>query len=185
MSDPILTLRGPRVGLGPVTKDALPLLLRWWNDQKIMLPLSGQLWPSTMKDAETWYDQYAVKGDGSQVHFLAYRLGDVPVLAGHCNLFGINYRNQTAWAGGFIGDKRYWGRDYAVEGAGLLLGFAFHVLGLHNVTASIHADNRGSLRVAEMIGFKEFGRQRGGARRGQQRVDMVFLDITADDLARG
>lgn len=179
MSDPIITLRGERVGLGPVTRAALPFLQQWWNDPKIMVPLSGQVWPTTDRDCDEWYEKYGARGDGSQVHFLVYLLTEQDPI-GHVNLFQINYRSQTAWAAG-LGDKRYWGRDYSIEAARLLLGYAFDVLGLHNVSAAIHADNRGSLRAAEAVGYTRIGIQRQSARKNGTRVDAVLLDILADD----
>jgi RimJ/RimL family protein N-acetyltransferase len=46
-----------------------------------------------------------------------------------------------------------WGRGFATEAAGPLLRHAFARLRLTQVIAEIHADNRGSQRVAEKLGM--------------------------------
>lgn len=180
-SSPILTLKGRLVGLGPIRKDLLDLCAAWWNDPQVTLPLAGHVWPSTLKDQEAWYDKHAERGDGSTVNFLVYDRWPPRPIGAVC-LFNINYRNQTAWASWFIGERTDWGRGYGTEAARLLLEYAFGPCGLHNVTVAVHADNRGSLRLAQKLGFREIGRQRGGVRRGDSSIDVVFLDILPADL---
>jgi RimJ/RimL family protein N-acetyltransferase len=178
----ILTYEGERVGLGPIQKDLLPTLQRWWNDPKVMLPLTGYVYPSTLKDQEEWYEKYALRGDGSTIHFLIYQLdGLLPI--GVTALSQINYRNQTAWASQYIGEPSVWGQGYGTEARRLLLGYAFGPCGLNNVTVAIHADNHGSLAVARKLGFREIGRQRQGVRRNGEYIDIVLLDILAADMA--
>lgn len=180
---PVLTYRGEHVDIGPIHKDALPLLQRWWNDPDVTLPLAGHVFPSTMKDQEEWYDKWAVRGDGSTVHFLIYDVcSDTPI--GVVNLFSINYRNQTAWAGIYIGEKQCRGLGYGTEALRLVTAYAFGPCGLNNVTVAVHADNIGSLRMAEKVGYREIGRQRQGVRRSGQYIDIVFMDILASDFER-
>jgi ribosomal-protein-alanine N-acetyltransferase len=178
---PILTYRGEKVGLGPIVKDALPTLQRWWNDPQVMLPLAGHVYPSTENDQQAWFDKYAERGDGSTVNFLIYELDRMKPI-GMVALFQINYRNQTAWGSYYVGDRECWGRGYATEAQRLLLEYAFGPCGMNNVTVAIHADNIGSLRVAEKVGYREIGRQRQGVRRNGQYVDIVLLDILASDF---
>ncbi len=177
----VLTLRGERVGLGPIRKDLIPLYTKWWNDPKVMLPASGFCWPNTEQDMEAWYEKAAVRGDGSSVQFLAYELKTERPL-GIFTLFQISYRNQSAWASSFIGERECWGKGYATEGRRLLLRYAFDTLGLHHVIVGIHADNHASLRVAEKVGYKRIGIQRQAVRRRDGYVDAILLDILPEDL---
>lgn len=183
---PILVYRGDRVGLGPITRDALPLVQDWWNDPAIMVPLSGQVWPSTEKDVADWFEKYGQRGDGSAAHFLVYAAGqdhpaDIREPIGVVALSGISYRGQTAWASWFIGARLYWGSGCATEAVRLLARYAFDVLGLNNLTVAIHADNPVSLRVAQKVGYRPIGVQRQACRKGGQYVDAVLLDLIAED----
>ena len=177
----VLTLRGERVGLGPIRKDLISLYTKWWNDPKVMVPSSGFFWPHTEQDMEAWYEKAAVRGDGSSVHFLAYELKTERPL-GIFTLFQISYRNQTAWASSFIGETDCWGQGYATESRRLLLTYAFETLGLHHVIVGIYADNLASIRVAEKVGYKRIGVQRQAVRKNGGYIDAVFFDILPEDL---
>jgi RimJ/RimL family protein N-acetyltransferase len=180
----VITIYGGRVGLGPIRPDLTPLYVKWWNDPKVTLPLAGQLGPSTLADQEAWYAQYAKRGDGSTVHFLVYELdSERPI--GVVNLNSINYRNQTAWASYFIGERDCWGEGYGSEAFRLLLGYAFGSCGLNNVTVAVHADNERSLRLSERAGCRVIGRQRQGVRREGRYLDIILLDILAEDFGGG
>lgn len=181
MSTAVITLRGELVGLGPIRKDLIPLYVKWWNDPEITMSLSGTVWPSTEKDQEEWYEKNASKGDGSTVNFLVYEVKtERPI--GIVTLFSINYRNQSAWASSFIGERDCWGKGYATEARRLLLRFGFDSLGLHYVMVGIHADNVASLRVAEKIGYRVIGRQRQAVRKHDGYIDAILLDILREDL---
>ncbi|MFC0523747.1 GNAT family N-acetyltransferase [Pontibacillus salicampi] len=49
--------------------------------------------------------------------------------------------------------RDYWGAGYATEAANVILKYAFKKVNLENVVADIHQLNRGSIRVAEKLGF--------------------------------
>lgn len=47
----------------------------------------------------------------------------------------------------------HWGHGYATEACREMLRFGFEELRLRGADASVHADNRGSIRVLEKLGF--------------------------------
>ncbi|MGP4070339.1 GNAT family N-acetyltransferase [Halobacillus sp. B29] len=49
--------------------------------------------------------------------------------------------------------RDYWGAGYATEAGNTILTYAFDTVDLENVVADIHPSNRGSIRVAEKLGF--------------------------------
>lgn len=49
--------------------------------------------------------------------------------------------------------RSHWGKGYATEAAKIILHHAFDNVGLQNIVADIHYLNKGSIRVAEKIGF--------------------------------
>ncbi len=54
---------------------------------------------------------------------------------------------------GYIYNKAYWHKGYAFEGAAGCMRYAFEVLGLNEVTASIRPNNYPSRKVAEKLGM--------------------------------
>ena len=71
------------------------------------------------------------------------------------------------------------------EATRLMLGYAFDVLGLHNVQLTVHASNPGALRAYERAGFTAH-------RRATRRVSSsaggattrIYMDAIADDFPR-
>jgi aminoglycoside 6'-N-acetyltransferase len=53
--------------------------------------------------------------------------------------------------------REYWGRGYASEAVGAVLGWAFDVLRLHRVVALIDTRNERSIRLVERFGFRREG----------------------------
>ena len=56
--------------------------------------------------------------------------------------------------------KEFWGKGYATEAARRALQYAFTELDKSHVISLIHADNHGSIRVAERLGEKPEGTAR-------------------------
>ncbi len=50
--------------------------------------------------------------------------------------------------------RSHWGKGYATEAAKAVLHHAFNTIEVQKIVADIHCLNRGSIRVAEKIGFK-------------------------------
>jgi RimJ/RimL family protein N-acetyltransferase len=89
-------------------------------------------------------------------------------------LCAIRVEEETVgWAGTFLHDLRarvaevayyvlpeYWGNGHASEATRLLVTFAFNELNARRVEASVQADNPGSRRVLEKLGFQQEGTKR-------------------------
>lgn len=94
---------------------------------------------------------------------LAVELRKTGELIGSC---GLRKMKDTAVEGevGYEIDPHYWGEGYATEAVRMMLQFAFDDLQLHRVFASVIADNRGSRRVVEQLGFTHEGHLRENKR---------------------
>ncbi len=66
---------------------------------------------------------------------------------------------------GYTLGRRWWGRGYATEAAGVCLAEAFGPIGVDRVVALIRPGNDASIAVAEKLGFRLEGRRlaHGGA----------------------
>jgi RimJ/RimL family protein N-acetyltransferase len=166
------------VRLLPWSRRWIERMAAWRNDPAVALPSRGRCLPVTMEDQEGLYEQ--VCSDPTIEGFMiAVTGGDV---VGYATLNQIDSINGTAWVGLVIGETSCWGRGYGTRALRLVMDKAFDDLGLRNVTAAIHDDNRASLRIFEKVGFKAIGRQRRGVRRPDGIRDIILLDCLKDDL---
>lgn len=91
---------------------------------------------------------------------------------GNVGLNHIQWLNRTANAFLQIGEPDYWGKNIATETTKLLLQYAFEEVNLHSVTGKVAANNVGSWRVAEKMGFIY-----EGTTKEEFYVDGVYEDV--------
>jgi RimJ/RimL family protein N-acetyltransferase len=83
---------------------------------------------------------------------------------------------------GFIIASPYWGTGLFVAAAGLLLDFAFGVVGVTRLEARSVATNVRGNGALQKLGAKREGTLRRGFRRGSICADQVMWSILAEDL---
>lgn len=156
--EPIVTIRGDRVTLGPVSRDVLPRMARWMNDLGAQQRLGfTQPGPFTLEAEERWYEGVATATD--QVTFLIReRASGAPI--GSTGLHAIDHRRRSATFGILIGEPTARGRGFGTESTRLLLDFAFSVAGLHSVDLTVAEFNLAGQRAYTRAGFRECGRFR-------------------------
>ena len=177
---PILTIRGKKVGLGPIRRDLLHLHVTWANDPEVTVPLGGWAGPSTIEDQEAWYARDSKRNE-KRIVYLIYELSTMRPI-GCTDLRDVNYRYQTAMFDIFIGEKDCWGKGYATETASLMLKYGFEELGLHTIKLQVVADNERAIRAYTRAGFTVTGRQREVIRRPNGRIDLVLMDCLAHEF---
>lgn len=80
-------------------------------------------------------------------------------MIGGCDLGAAHQTGRSADLG-YCLHPDFWGRGYATEAAGAVLGLAFGPLGLRRVAATCDPDNVGSWRVMEKLGMRREGHER-------------------------
>lgn len=75
-------------------------------------------------------------------------------LIGLCGLIAEQAEGQEYVGIGYIFNRKYWGKGYALESALACMNYAFDVLNLKEVTAQIRPDNFPSIKVAEKLNMK-------------------------------
>ena len=180
MTDPIITVRGEKVGLGPLDANLAPLWTRWVNDLEVTRTLgifgSG---PLPVDAQRGFYERHA--GGGSSHVFAVYELETMRPI-GNTGIEEVDHANGKATFGILLGEKDCWNRGYGTEATRLTLDYAFNVLGLHNVMLTVYANNPRGMRTYEKAGFKLVGRRRGARKVGDQRYDEVFMDVLASEF---
>jgi ribosomal-protein-alanine N-acetyltransferase len=80
---------------------------------------------------------------------------------------------------GFILHPDYWGRGFASEALGFVLGRALEAHGLPKVDADVDPRNEDSLKLLRRLGFRETGRKERTWLVGGEWCDSVYLELDA------
>jgi len=177
---PVLSLRGPRVGLGPLHAGLLPAIARWENDLPLSI-LSGE--PARPLTAETLAADPVWTGrEGPDVaSFAIYELSTLRPI-GVIGLRHIDAPPGTAELGISIGEADCRGRGYGTEATALLLRHAFTDLGLRAVLLEVWSFNPRAIRAYLRVGFREIGRRREAQVMAGRAYDRVYMDCLAEEF---
>ncbi len=148
--------QGEVVRLVPLDRDKhLENALRWFNDPEITQWLETGDWPLTRGGEEEFF-RAAERQDRSSVQFAVESLQGEHV--GFSGLRSIDWQSRVAVSGSVIGRTDLWGRGLGSDAARVRNRYAFEVLGLRLLIASVMADNAGSLAMLAKVGYSEAGR---------------------------
>lgn len=75
---------------------------------------------------------------------------------GIISIENIDYINRNAEVGYWIG-KKYWNRGIATESLALVIDYAFNILDLHKLYASVFVQNAASIHVLEKCSLRREG----------------------------
>lgn len=92
----------------------------------------------------------------------------------------IDWRNQVATVGIFIGDPALWGRGIATEAAELVLHYGFTQLPLRKIKSGYLAPNAASGKLQANLG-REVGRWSKEYWRDGEYVDHVLTELTREE----
>ncbi len=173
---PVVSITGERVALGPLRKDLLPTYHRWENDIAIHAPRGIIPRPFALEQLASWYDE--VVTEQHSAWFTIYELATWRPL-GLTWWDQISYRDGTATYSIFIGEAEARGRGYGTEVTRLMLDYAFTALGLHNVMLTVAEFNAGARRSYEKAGFREFGRRTQSYNLAGRRWDDIYMQCLA------
>jgi len=174
---PIITMRGDKVALGPPDPGLVSQLQRWLNDFEVGRTTWGVL-PLTLEDAA---DRYRRNTDAGNVSLVIYERATMRCI-GTTLLTGIDRHDRTANFGIVIGEKDCWGKGYGTETTRLMLEYAFDALDLHNVMLTMQQYNKRAMRAYEKAGFRLIGRRRKSHRLGGRAHDEILMDCLATEF---
>lgn len=105
-------------------------------------------------------------------------------ILGTCTLLHLDQAHRRAEVGIAL-RSTVWGRGFATEALGLLLGFAFGELDLHRVEADVDPRNERSLRLFERQGFRREGYLRERWHHLGEIHDAIFLGLIRKEWLGG
>jgi RimJ/RimL family protein N-acetyltransferase len=164
---------GEKVRLVPLDRDKhLDNALRWFNDPEVTGWLETGDWPLT-RGAEEEFFRAAERQDRASVQFAVESLQGEHV--GFSGLRSIDWQSRVAVSGSVIGRKDLWGKGLGTDAANVRNRYAFEVLGLRLLIATVIADNGASLKMLTKAGYGEVGRVPGRYwKRGAYRDQLIF-----------
>ena len=144
-------IAGNKLYLRPLEKSDLnENYLKWINCPEVTEYMETGTFPTSMEKLEEYYR----KMNTSPNHIILaivdigtdYHIGNI-------TLNNINWVNRIANIGIMIGNKDYWGKEYGTEAVKLITRYAFTVLNLHKIWASMYEEHKASVKAFDKAGF--------------------------------
>lgn len=181
MKNKIVFREGKRIYLRPISKEDVETIVTWVNDPEVVQFVTLS-YPMNLEDEIDWWEkQRKEKQEGKSVHF-AIVLKETDELIGSMGLCGINHKDGTATTGSMIGRKDLWGKGYGTEAKMLILEYAFSVLNLRKICASVYDFNPRSKRCMEKCGYKQEGLRKEQMWRVGRYADEFLMAVFRDDF---
>jgi RimJ/RimL family protein N-acetyltransferase len=175
----VLKLSGNTVSLAPVEHGDAELWYQWLNDIEVSLPLGDEAYNMvTAEGMAADFEDIAKNGDP----VFTIILNDTGAAIGRCLLFNVDRTNRSSMIGIFIGDKSCWSKGYGAESLNLLLDYCFHLLNLNSVTLGAYSFNKRAIACYQRAGFKEIGHRREARIVGENKYDIIMMDMLAKEF---
>lgn len=174
---PIISLTGEKIALGPIRRELLPLYQQWMNQLDTTRFLRMGIY--SLENEVSWYENTS-RGD-STAYFTIYEKSTMKPIGG-VDLHAIDLVNRTAELGIMIGDPDARGKGYGTEAVQLMCDFAFNALGLNSVMLLTYEFNIAGQKAYTKAGFREFGRRRKVRWFAGRYWDDIYYDLLADEF---
>jgi len=103
-------------------------------------------------------------------------------LIGVTGLHDIDHISRHAMFSIYIGEQEYRANGFGTEAVKLTLDFGFNMLNLHNIALFVIQFNKSAIKVYEKCGFKYAGVKRQSKIFGDEKFDMIMMDILANEF---
>jgi RimJ/RimL family protein N-acetyltransferase len=166
---------GKRIYLREVRQDDVTESYHcWMNDTQITRYTESHYYPSSMESLRKYVDE---KQKSRDEIFLAIIEKKNNSHIGNIKLGPINWIHRVGDIGILIGEKDCWGKGYASEAIGLIVDYAFNILGLHKLTAGSISLNKGSVKAFQNNNFEVEGVRKKHAFINGSYVDAILLGL--------
>lgn len=159
---------GQKIYLKEIEKEHTSLIVKWRNNPKVQ---SNFIFQEIFTDEmhNNWMDLKVKTGEVIQ-YIIFEKITDRPI--GSVYLRDVDYNNEKAEYGIFIGEDDARGKGYGSEAAQLICQYAFDQMGLHKIMLRVFARNVGAIKSYEKAGF-----QQEAYLKDEKKVKGVFEDI--------
>jgi len=145
-----MKIEGKRIYFKNLTeKDATKRYCQWLNDPEVNRYLETKA-----ATVEGLREYIKTKNEDPNSLFLGIFFKKNNQHIGNIKLEPLNFKKKKAFLGLLIGDKNYWGIGIGTEATKLIVDHCFYELNLDKAEAAMIAENIGSFKIHEKLGFK-------------------------------
>lgn len=150
-----MILETERLILRKMTHDDLPSLCKILQDPEVMYAYEHAF---DNTEVQQWLDRQLERYDTDGFGLWAAVLKRTGEMIGQCGLTMQDYNGERVVEVGYLFQKEYWSKGYAIETASACKNYAFDVLGVNKVYSIIRDSNFASQNVAIRNGMTEVDR---------------------------
>lgn len=171
----------PRLILSAFTLEDAPRIAEFAGDYDVaeMLVDTPHPYPEGMADA--WVDTHAEHWNHGNALYLALRLRGDGLMLGCVELHDIQPALRAEL--GYWVAPPFWGHGYATEGVHAMISYAFGVLGLQRLDASVFVRNAPSIHILEQAGFQQEGLRPGYTQSVAGIEDVLLYGLRREQFA--
>lgn len=169
-------INGDRIYLSPISVEDKEIYTKWVNDKSVAENIGNYYKVISLSVEEEKIKQMEKKYSFSIV------LKEKNELIGYVSLMDINFINQTATLGIFIGDEKNRNKGYGKEAIKLILNYGFNYLNINNIMLHVYSFNKKAINLYEKIGFKKIGVRRDSIYSNGLFYDEIFMDILKSEF---
>jgi len=173
-------LMGKKIQLRDIRSDDFTGIRRWVNDMESVRYLSSRYWmPQSTADTADYIDHAMHAGSNGAYFAIADRETDAYL--GQCDLPSINWKMRSAEMAIVMGAEEVRGRGIGTEAIGLILEYAFRLLGLERVELEVATDNHRAMRCYQKAGFTLEGVKRHAFMVDGRFADLAVMSVLAEE----
>jgi len=169
-------LVGKKCYLSPIDVNDAEKFTEWLNDMELLTNLQLYSGMVSLEIEKVFLNNLSKDHNYSIIDL------ETEKLIGNCGFLDIDYVNQTAEIGIFIGNKNYWNRGYGTEALSLLVDYGFKALNFHNIMLKVYEFNKSGIKCYEKIGFKYIGKRREALHRNLEKHNIIYMDILPNEF---
>ena len=155
-----------------LSKDVTERYVQWVNDHEVNRFLEVRF---SQLDKESTKN-YVMSFDNKTKFLFGIYTCKENIHIGNASL-NINANHNIAEFGYFVGDKRYWGENAALEACYLLFEFGFNKIGLRKIWGGAYLTNVSSIFNHKKMGFTQEGRLREHYIDGDTATDVLLFSM--------
>jgi len=173
-----MILTGEKVKVRNLSRQDIPLLVKWKNDPEIADLVRGGPINTTFEMECRRFEKSLSEYD--TMRMIIETLSRKPI--GFISLGEIDRENRKAEVGMLIGEKEFWDQGYGTDSLITLLDYLFREKCLNRVGLEVFEYNTRAKKAYEKIGFTVEGLQRKGLFRKNAFYDVYLMGILREDF---
>jgi len=173
-----------RIYLRSLKCDDYIITHKWRSDEEYLNGVVNLKRFVSVSTEKKWLQRVILNHTNGKQIRLGITLSSDRKLIGMINLTQIDNSNRCASCGSVIGEKKFRKKGYVTEARILLFKYAFNVMNLNRIEATILEYNIASRRSVEKFGFKKEAVYRDAIYKNGCFHNLIGYSISCEDFLR-